>query len=152
MAQSGLPHGVDPSSRDSRRVANKDRRFEDLRLHFVLIKINSASNLKAADHSLKGASSDPFIEVVANDQKYTTKTIMKNLNPLFNESTTFCFFDLISEIKFHVYDWDKGSKHDSIGQCSLNTTQFFNPNHSGITSLQPCALVCRCMHHNNNRV
>ena len=138
MAQSGLPNGVDPESPESRRVKNKDRRFEDLKLHFVMIKINSASNLKAADHSLKGASSDPFIEVIANSQKYTTQTIMKNLNPIFNESTTFCFFDLISKIDFNVYDFDKGSKHDLIGKCSLDTSKFFSLNHPGM-------YVCMCM-------
>ena len=83
--------------------------------------------------TLQGGSSDPFIEVIANGQKYTTQTIMKNLNPVFNEETTFCFFELVNEIEFKVWDWDKGQigKHDAIGNVTLNTSTFFQPNNPG---------------------
>ena len=68
---------------------------------------------------------------------------MKNLNPIFNEETTFCFFDKINNIKFEVFDWDKGTKHDSIGNVSLDTSNFFQPNSNGMLLFQnkpPCKM------------
>lgn len=124
---------IDPDSPESRRLNNKDRSFTSLKLHFLSIKINHANGLKAADRTLKGGSSDPFVDIIANDQKYTTQTIMKNLNPIWNEETTFCFFDFVKQIDFKVFDWDKGTKHDRIGECTIDTSKYFTKGHNGFT-------------------
>ena len=127
-----LPGGIDPTSPDSRRANNVEEiKFEDLKLYFLIIKINKATDLKAADITLKGGSSDPFCEVIANKQKFSTKTIMENLNPVWDEETTFCFFNLVDKIEFKVWDWDKGSKHDAIGNCFLNTSRFYDKDNNG---------------------
>jgi len=101
-----------------------------LELYVLEIELKSASNLVAAD--LNGKS-DPFLKVLANGQSYSTKTIEKTLNPVFNERTQFCFFEPLNEIKFEVWDWDQSFKNDKIGTCSLNTSNFFQSGNKGFS-------------------
>ena len=124
-----MPGGIDPNMPEARRINNhKEIPFDKLQLYFLTIKINKGIDLFGADKSITGSSSDPFCEVIANGQKFTTKTLMKTLNPEWNEETTFCFFDIVKQIEFKVWDYDKNTKHDSIGNCVLNTSLLFDDN------------------------
>lgn len=96
-------------------------------IFFLTINVKSAEGLKAAD--LTG-SSDPFCKVIANKQTWTTKVIMKNLNPEWKEETSFVFFEPCDEIQFEVWDWDKGTKHDNIGRVTLKKGEFDYKNKS----------------------
>jgi len=58
-------------------------------------------------------------------QTYKTKTIMKNLNPIWNEKTVFAFFEDPEFIYFHVWDWDRGTKDDPIGDHNFSLKGFF---------------------------
>jgi len=58
---------------------------------------------------------------------------MNNLNPDFNEKATFCFFQLVTEVFFQVWDFNKHLKPDKIGNCTLNVANFFQPDHQGFT-------------------
>jgi len=109
-------------------------------IYFLYISVKSAKDLEKADLS---GSSDPFCKVIANKQSWTTKTIKKNLNPEWNQNTQFVFFEAVKEIKFEVFDWDKGSKHDLIGTYTLklDTTSFYNSDNNGVKgwkTLQNC--------------
>mmetsp|Transcript_50466 Transcript_50466/g.80369 ORF Transcript_50466/g.80369 Transcript_50466/m.80369 type:complete len:284 (+) Transcript_50466:72-923(+) len=110
----------------------KDTQSEPLppleNIYFLMVTVKSAKDLERAD--LTG-SSDPFCKVVANKQSWTTKTIMKNLNPEWNDNTSFVFFDAVESITFEVYDFDKGSKHDLIGTCNLEVKSFYDANSKG---------------------
>ena len=90
-------------------------------IFFLTITVESASDLMKADIT---GSSDPFCKVIANKQSWSTKVIEKNLNPQWKEETSFVFFSPCNEIQFEVFDWDKGSKHDSIGKCTLKMGQY----------------------------
>merc|ERR1712113_160058 len=86
-------------------------------------------------------SSDPFCKVIANKQSWKTKTILKNINPKWNEETQFVFFDGIEEIKFEIYDADKNSKSDLLGLCKLQTKDFYlggNKGFEGSVKLEKC--------------
>ncbi|ETO17742.1 hypothetical protein RFI_19573 [Reticulomyxa filosa] len=61
-------------------------------------------------------------KVSAFRQTYTTKTLLKTLDPVWNEQTQFIFFKEPKELLFHVWDWDKNTKHDSIGEYNKTTT------------------------------
>lgn len=92
-------------------------------VYFLSVEIIRGINLKIADI---GGSSDPFVKVIANKQSYETKTVMKNLNPEWNEKTSFVFFEAVKSIRLEVYDWDKNSKHDSIGEVEVDTERFYS--------------------------
>jgi len=94
-------------------------------IFFLTISVESARDLVDADITGK---SDPFCKVIATTkdtkQSWTTKTIDDDLNPQWNEETSFVFFDPCDRIDFEVYDWDKNTKHDAIGSVCLKKGQF----------------------------
>ena len=94
----------------------------------INVGIEKACDLKKADVLGK---SDPYCRVTAFGQTYTTKTIMKTLDPIWNEKTTFVFFKNPGKLHFEVWDWDKGTKDDSIGDVDLSLNSFFDPNSKG---------------------
>mmetsp|Transcript_26236 Transcript_26236/g.22998 ORF Transcript_26236/g.22998 Transcript_26236/m.22998 type:complete len:284 (+) Transcript_26236:98-949(+) len=99
-------------------------------IYFLMVKVCGAKDLDRADF---GGKSDPFCKVIANKQSWQTKHIMDNLNPRWDEETSFCFFSKIDEIDFVVFDWDKGSKHDEIGKCKLDTSAFYAAESKGFS-------------------
>jgi len=103
---------------------------KELKLYFLIIEIIKASNLIKADFGI-GQTSDPFITVTGNHQSYTTKVIMNNLNPEFNEKTSFCFLEPVKELYFEVWNHNQHLKHDQIGHCTLDVSHFFEPNNQG---------------------
>ena len=76
------------------------------------ITITQARELRAADFN----NSDPFAVVLANRRKVRTKTIMKTLDPVWNESFEIDVTDPYHIVKVVVYDWDKWSSNDFLGQ------------------------------------
>ena len=101
---------------------------EYVQIFMINVGIEKACDLKKAD--LMGKS-DPYLRVTAFGQTYTTKTIMKTLDPVWNERTTFVFFKDPGKLHFEVWDWDKGTKDDSIGDVDLSLNGFFEPNSNG---------------------
>ena len=78
--------------------------------------------------------SDPFVRVFlmpGNHKELKTKVIKKNLNPLFNE--VFKFVISLDEVKrktvvFQVFDWDKVSKTDPMGEVQIPLGHLNLPN------------------------
>uniref|UniRef100_A0A8C5WLH6 Synaptotagmin 8 n=1 Tax=Leptobrachium leishanense TaxID=445787 RepID=A0A8C5WLH6_9ANUR len=88
----------------------------------VTVAVKQAAALKAMD---SGGTSDPYATVyLTNDsrRKSETKVHRKTLSPVFNEA--FIFKVLKTEIPdtavvIHVYDFNRFSKHDMIGEVRL---------------------------------
>lgn len=99
-------------------------------IYFLMVKVIGAKDLDRADI---GSKSDPFCKVIANKQSWQTKHIDDNQDPKWDEQTQFCFFDKVDEIEFKVFDWDKGSKHDEIGACKLDTSSFYGADSNGFS-------------------
>lgn len=86
------------------------------------IGVIQAADLPGMDMS---GTSDPYVKVYLlpdKKKKYETKVHRKTLNPVFNE--TFIFKVPYAEVAsktlvFAVYDFDRFSKHDQIGQVQL---------------------------------
>uniref|UniRef100_A0A3Q2DEE8 Synaptotagmin IXa n=1 Tax=Cyprinodon variegatus TaxID=28743 RepID=A0A3Q2DEE8_CYPVA len=103
------------------------------RLHFILkfdcdleqliVKIHKAEDLPAKDFS---GSSDPYVKIYLlpdRKTKHQTKVHRKTLNPVFDE--VFLFPVAYSELPtrklhFSVYDFDRFSRHDIIGQVVVD--------------------------------
>ena len=90
-----------------------------LRVHLL-----RGEGLKAAD---KNGLSDPFVKLSLGKgpekQTFTSKTIMKTLEPRWNSKFDFqCTQDVIasSPLKLSVYDWDPIPLNDSLGQASID--------------------------------
>lgn len=103
------------------------------RLHFILkfdcdleqliVKIHKAEDLPAKDFS---GTSDPYVKIYLlpdRKTKHQTKVHRKTLNPVFDE--VFLFPVAYSELPtrklhFSVYDFDRFSRHDIIGQVVVD--------------------------------
>ncbi|KAK9300196.1 hypothetical protein QLX08_007042 [Tetragonisca angustula] len=94
----------------------------DKEMEGLVVKILEARELPVKDVT---GSSDPYVKVYLlpdRKKKYQTKVHRKNLNPVFNE--TFIFSVSYEELReqylqFSVYDFDRFSRNDLIGQVVL---------------------------------
>ncbi|XP_034272761.1 synaptotagmin-8 isoform X2 [Pantherophis guttatus] len=94
----------------------------DFRGQELKVRVKQAADLKAMD---SGGTSDPYvIAFLTSDirKKYETKVHRKTLNPVFNESFIFQVSQAeLTEaiLVMQVYDFNRFSKHDIIGEVSL---------------------------------
>ncbi|GMS84756.1 hypothetical protein PENTCL1PPCAC_6931 [Pristionchus entomophagus] len=94
----------------------------DFQANQLSITVIQAEELPGMDMS---GTSDPYVKVYLlpeKKKKFETKVHRKTLNPVFNE--TFIFKVPFNEITsktlvFAVYDFDRFSKHDQIGQVLI---------------------------------
>lgn len=104
------------------------------RLHFVLkfdcdveqliVKIHKAEDLPAKDFS---GTSDPYVKIYLLPDRMTkhqTKVHRKTLQPVFDEVFLFpvAYAELPGrKLHFSVYDFDRFSRHDLIGQVVVDS-------------------------------
>ncbi|XP_069696983.1 synaptotagmin-10-like isoform X2 [Periplaneta americana] len=94
----------------------------DTEIEGLVVKVLEARDLPIKDMS---GSSDPYVKVHLlpdRKKKFQTKVHRKNLNPVFNETFIFSvgYEDLKQRyLQFSVYDFDRFSRHDLIGQVVL---------------------------------
>ncbi|XP_055952536.1 synaptotagmin-9-like [Argiope bruennichi] len=92
----------------------------------LIVKILMARDLPAKDFS---GTSDPYIKLYLlpdRKKKFQTRVHRRNLNPMFNETFVFGvpYEQLRSRtIQFSVYDFDRFSRHDLIGQVLVRNLQ-----------------------------
>lgn len=126
---------IKPELYKQRSVDTDDGRRADScgRLHFVLkydcdleqliVKIHKAENLPAKDFS---GTSDPYVKIYLLPErktKHQTKVHRKTLNPVFDEVFLFpvAYGELHArKLHFSVYDFDRFSRHDLIGQVVVD--------------------------------
>ncbi|XP_070621103.1 synaptotagmin-8 [Erythrolamprus reginae] len=94
----------------------------DFRGQELKVGVKQAADLKAMD---SGGTSDPYVIVFLTSdirKKYETKVHRKTLNPVYNESFIFQVSQAeVTEaiLVMQVYDFNRFSKHDIIGEVSL---------------------------------
>ncbi|KGL75496.1 Synaptotagmin-9, partial [Tinamus guttatus] len=95
----------------------------DCDLEQLIVKIHKAINLPAKDFS---GTSDPYVKIYLlpdRKTKHQTKVHRKTLNPIFDEVFLFSvpYNDLNTrKLHFSVYDFDRFSRHDLIGQVIVD--------------------------------
>ncbi|XP_075423493.1 synaptotagmin-9 [Ascaphus truei] len=95
----------------------------DCDLEKLIVKIHKAVNLPAKDFS---GTSDPYVKIYLlpdRKTKHQTKVHRKTLNPVFDEVFLFPVpYSELSTRKLHfsVYDFDRFSRHDVIGQIIVD--------------------------------
>nr|XP_055049100.1 synaptotagmin-9b [Misgurnus anguillicaudatus] len=126
---------IKPELYKQRSVDTDDGRRADScgRLHFIIkydcdleqliVKIHKAQDLPAKDFT---GTSDPYVKIYLlpdRKTKHQTKVHRKTLNPIFDEVFLFpVAYGELPERKLHfsVYDFDRFSRHDVIGQVVVD--------------------------------
>lgn len=94
----------------------------DFQTNELMVGVIECTDLPAMD---MGGTSDPYVKVYLHPdkkKKFETRVHRKTLSPSFNESFVFKvpYSDLGSRtLVFSIYDFDRFSKHDDIGQVKV---------------------------------
>ncbi|PKA46625.1 putative ADP-ribosylation factor GTPase-activating protein AGD13 [Apostasia shenzhenica] len=70
-------------------------------------------------------SSDPYVIVRMGKQKLKTRVIKKNVNPEWNEELTLIVEDPALPVKLEVYDRDRFSFDDPMGEAEFDIQPYF---------------------------
>jgi len=69
-------------------------------------------------------TSDPYVKVIHdNEEKYTTSTIIKSLNPVWNEHCSIFTENLKMPVYFYVFDEDRIGRDEAMGVAKLNLSR-----------------------------
>lgn len=111
------------------------------------LKIIKGINLAVRDVR----SSDPYVVVKMGRQKLKTRVIKKDVNPVWNEDLTLSVADPNLPIKMTVFDHDRFSKDDKMGDAEIDVRPFIDalkmdlesfPNGTVISKLTPSRQNC----------
>uniref|UniRef100_A0A3B5MBV0 C2 domain-containing protein n=1 Tax=Xiphophorus couchianus TaxID=32473 RepID=A0A3B5MBV0_9TELE len=81
------------------------------------IELKRGHNLAIRD---RGGSSDPYVKFkLAGKEVFRSKTIHKNLNPVWDEKTTLIVDSLSEPLYVKVFDYDFGLQDDFMGSAFL---------------------------------
>ncbi|KAJ1530562.1 hypothetical protein ONE63_005448 [Megalurothrips usitatus] len=99
-----------------RRAALLQHAFYQLRVH-----LKRGKDLVARD---KSGTSDPYVKFkVGGRLMHKSKTISRDLNPVWDESFTVAIEDPFQPIQLKVFDYDWGLQDDFMGSAVLDLTQ-----------------------------
>ncbi|KAK8658628.1 hypothetical protein V6N13_036831 [Hibiscus sabdariffa] len=96
-------------------------------------------------------SSDPYVVVRMGKQKLKTRVIKKNVNPVWNDDLTLSVADPSLPVKLAVYDRDRFSFDDKMGDAEFEIGAFLDavkmrlqglPNGTIISKVQPSRQNC----------
>lgn len=114
-----VPSGSGVSTKDDtqkkREATLRQHVFFQLRIHLI-----SGHNLRAMD---KNGTSDPYVKFKMNGRLlHKSKTIYRDLNPIWDETFTVPIEDPFQQIYIKVFDYDWGLQDDYIGSAQLDLT------------------------------
>ncbi|KAH0947183.1 hypothetical protein HN011_001198 [Eciton burchellii] len=99
-----------------RELALRQHAFFQLRLH-----IRRGTNLVAMDRC---GASDPYVKVKSSGRLlHKSRTVHRDLNPVWDESVTLPIEDPFQPLTFKVFDYDWGLQDDFMGAAQLDLTQ-----------------------------
>jgi len=69
-------------------------------------------------------TSDPYVKFKVDGKTcYRSRTVMRNLNPKWDEKFTLMLNDLSTTIDVRVYDYDRGLRDDWMGSATIQPSQ-----------------------------
>merc|ERR1712126_411838 len=100
----------------SREQSLRQHPFFQLRIH-----LKQGHDLVAKDAC---GTSDPYVKFkIGGRLMHKTKTIYKDLNPLWDEVFTVPIDDAFQPVQMKVFDYDWGLQDDFMGSTSIDLTQ-----------------------------
>ncbi|EDS31646.1 conserved hypothetical protein [Culex quinquefasciatus] len=107
-----IPGGIGEDPQRRREAVLRQHSFFQLRIHLV-----SGHNLVAMD---KSGTSDPYVKFkVGGRLLYKSKTVHKELNPVWDETFIVPIEDPFQPINIKVFDYDWGLQDDFMGSAKL---------------------------------
>ncbi|KAI5642690.1 c2 domain-containing protein [Phthorimaea operculella] len=122
----------EPDDGDSKKEEQKLGKLQykleyDFNSNSLSVTVIQAEDLPALD---MGGTSDPYVKVYLlpdKKKKFETKVHRKTLSPVFNETFVFKgvpYADAMNKtLVFAIYDFDRFSKHDQIGEVKVPLCQ-----------------------------
>uniref|UniRef100_A0A673ADJ0 Multiple C2 domains, transmembrane 1b n=1 Tax=Sphaeramia orbicularis TaxID=375764 RepID=A0A673ADJ0_9TELE len=94
-----------------------DRTIPSSGMYKLEIELKRGHNLAIRD---RGGSSDPYVKFkLGGKEVFKSKTIHKNLNPVWDEKTTLIIDSLSEPLYIKVFDYDFGLQDDFMGSAYL---------------------------------
>lgn len=93
----------------------------------LLVLVQRATNLRAADCGLLGGKSDPFCacEIAGKpDSGFETEHVYQTLNPIWNEEHEIGGYEQGEDLEFEVFDYDFNDDSELLGSAVLRAAQF----------------------------
>ncbi|XP_063996839.1 multiple C2 and transmembrane domain-containing protein 1 isoform X1 [Pogoniulus pusillus] len=101
-------------------TSNEDLPSEDPGMYQLDITLRRGQHLAARD---RGGTSDPYVKFkLGGKEVFRSKTIHKNLNPVWEEKASILIENLREPLYIKVFDYDFGLQDDFIGSAFLNFT------------------------------
>ncbi|XP_075788259.1 multiple C2 and transmembrane domain-containing protein 1 isoform X1 [Pelodiscus sinensis] len=101
-------------------TSNADFPLADPGMYQLDVTLQRGQNLAARD---RGGSSDPYVKFkIGGKEVFRSKTIHKNLNPVWEEKTCILIDHLREPLYIKVFDYDFGLQDDFIGSAFLDLT------------------------------
>ena len=87
-------------------------------VYWVELYIERGKDLAVKDIN---GTSDPYVKVYhETEEKHTTSTVYKSLNPIWNEKISFLVHDLNTTISFYVFDYDRIGRDEPMGTAKID--------------------------------
>jgi serine/threonine protein kinase len=119
LALKGVPHGKLHLSLVATNFDTTSASAHTAAVGVLRVTVSGARNLIPMD---KCGTSDPFVTLKLQDKSrlFRTSKLKKTLDPVWEESFDFEITDPKCDLlRFFVYDFDKYSTNDFLGECSL---------------------------------
>ncbi|XP_060091667.1 multiple C2 and transmembrane domain-containing protein 1 isoform X2 [Heteronotia binoei] len=114
----GTQGGSSPAVSPFSSVANAELPLADPGMYQLDITLKSGHNLAARD---RRGTSDPYVKFkIGGKEIFRSKTIHKNLNPVWNERTSIFVEQLREQLYIKVFDYDFGLQDDFMGSAFLD--------------------------------
>jgi phosphatidylserine decarboxylase len=93
----------------------------------LFVPINTPSSLTRSPVTHIGWDMDPYVKVTIGDESQSTQVIRHDRNPVWNKQLVFhvCERDLSLPIILSVFDWDRLSFDDHVGDVKIPISQLF---------------------------
>ncbi|XP_069607988.1 multiple C2 and transmembrane domain-containing protein 1 isoform X2 [Ranitomeya imitator] len=121
-----LLHGSSTADSDPARqraknsAGNADLPLPNPGMYQLDVTLKRGSNLAARD---RGGTSDPYVKFkIGGKEVFRSKTIHKNLNPVWEEKVSLLIENLKEPLYVKVFDYDFGLQDDFIGSAFLDLT------------------------------
>ncbi|XP_047339207.1 protein C2-DOMAIN ABA-RELATED 4-like [Impatiens glandulifera] len=108
-------------------------------LGLLRIHVKRGINLAVRDMN----TSDPYAVVKLGRQKFKTRVVPKDVNPVWNEDLTLSISDPNLPIKLTIYDHDTFSKDDKMGEADFDIKDFVEAMRMNILGLPEGTVLAR---------
>ncbi|XP_077318508.1 multiple C2 and transmembrane domain-containing protein 1 isoform X1 [Lithobates pipiens] len=100
--------------------SNAEALLHNLGMYLLDVTLKRGNNLAARD---RGGTSDPYVKFkIGGKEVFRSKTIHKNLNPVWEEKVSLLIDNLKEPLYVKVFDYDFGLQDDFMGSAFLDLT------------------------------